>query len=181
MFDNEPKTCLYDVSSWVHPPISKGGCREGWMFFQTWGLVPLTDSVQVLACEGEEIWGTFKLEPGLNPATTRCSNVFRQLEKKNPIGECKCIKMFSLSSNFTPYWKTIPKTWDAIKCSEIQNILLKNCQIDPVRKLLSYIPQLPLIFPVFPPNDKFPALFVKVLTLLSGYQKCLPLKHEHAW
>lgn len=50
--------------------IEKAGC-----FFQTWGLVPLTDSVQVLACEGEEIWGTVKLEPGLKPANTRCSNV----------------------------------------------------------------------------------------------------------
>ena len=31
-------------------------------------LVLLTDPVQVLAWEGEEIWGTVKSEPGLDPA-----------------------------------------------------------------------------------------------------------------
>lgn len=49
------------------------------------------------------------------------------------MGELK--GMFSSRSNFKPYWKAIPKTWEAIKCGEIRSFWMKTGREDPVMEL----------------------------------------------
>lgn len=87
ILDSQAETRLCDVGSWVHPRLS-GVCRACWVFVRTWGgPLLLTGSIQVLACQREEIWATFKLEPGLNPAAARCRGAFGQIGQKNPTSD----------------------------------------------------------------------------------------------